>query len=121
MSKDIFLNLSSHDIELVDYDLSLVTGIDYLRQKVKVKLMFFWKEWFLDTTKGMDVYGTIFIKNPNLNIIDNMIKITVSDIEGILNFLEYNSDFDTAQRKLTISFKVNTVYGELSYQQELVL
>jgi hypothetical protein len=90
-----------------------------LAQKLKIKLLFFFKEWFLDTTKGMDFYGTLFVKNPNLNAVDNMIKITIVDTEGVLELLEYNADYSFSDRKLNVTFKVNTIYGELTFKESL--
>jgi hypothetical protein len=117
--RDIALYLGTHDLVFVNYDLVLISGLSYLAQKLKIKLLFFFKEWFLDTTKGMDFYGTLFVKNPNLNAVDNMIKITIVDTEGVLELLEYNADYSFSDRKLNVTFKVNTIYGELTFKESL--
>lgn len=117
--RDIALYLGTHDLVFANYDLVLISGLSYLAQKLKIKLLFFFKEWFLDTTKGMDFYGTLFVKNPNLNAVDNMIKITIVDTEGVLELLEYSADYSFSERKLNVTFKVNTIYGELTFKESL--
>lgn len=117
--RDIALYLNTHDIVFDNYDLVLISGISYLAQKLKIKLLFFFKEWFLDTTKGMDFYNVLFVKNPNLNAVDNMIKITIVDTEGVLELLEYSADYTFSDRRLNVKFKVNTIYGELTFEESL--
>lgn len=88
---DIRLN-SEHDLLIVNNDLDLVYDIDNLIQKLKIRLQVFWKEWFLDTSIGIDFFNVIFVKNPNLNLIDNVIKMTIMETEGIKSILEYQSE-----------------------------
>lgn len=119
--KDIKLTLNTHDLLFENYDLVLIDKEEYLQQKIKIKLMFFYKEWFLDTTKGVDFYGTVFVKNPNINSIDNMFKVSILDIDEIIELLSFTSDYNPSTRKYSINFKVNSIYGEISYQQEFTL
>lgn len=109
------------DLYFEDGDLVIINEVDYLQQKIGIKLKFFYQEWFLDTTKGVDYFGMVFIKNPNLNAIDNMIKITILEIEEIIELLEYTSSYNIPSRILSINFKVNTIYGEISFQQEIII
>ena len=119
IGQDIKLSIQTHDLFFQSNDIVMVRGIDHLSHKLKIKLLFFFGEWFLDTTKGMDFFNVIFIDNPNLNAIDNMVKVTIVDTPGVLELLEYTSDFTPGTRTFFISFKVNTIYGEISFQETL--
>jgi hypothetical protein len=118
--KDLKLDEITHDL-VTDTDLQLVSGIDYYAQKVKIVLWFFLAEWFLDTSKGINYIGQVFGKNPNLTLIDNLFKIAILEIDGFLELLQYDSDFDIPLRKLTVDFKADTDAGELSQTQEVSL
>lgn len=118
---DLKLTLDTHDLYWKKGDLSFTFGSCWLRQKIEVKLRFFYQEWFLDTSKGVDYYGMLFVKNPDINAIDNMIKITVLEIEEVLSMLSYQSSYNAALRTMNINFKVNSIYGEISYQKEFTV
>lgn len=112
--RDIKLDPVTHDILLEDSDFQIVSDGDWLIQSVKIKMLFFLGEWFLDTTYGLDHYGLVLIKGPDLNLIDNMIKIALLEYEEIIEILEYSSSFDKLNRQLTVDFRVSTTFGELS-------
>ena len=110
---DLKLELDTHDLAIEDSDLQLVSDLDWLVQSVKIKLLAFLGEWFLDSTFGLDYYGLVFTKGPDLNLIDNMIKIALLEYAEIVKILSYESSFDVSQRALTVTFKVDTIFGEL--------
>jgi hypothetical protein len=56
-----------------------------------------------------------------LTLIDNLFKIAILEIDGFLELLQYDSDFDIPLRKLTVDFKADTDAGELSQTQEVSL
>ena len=119
--KDLKLDLLTHDLDFSNFKLEFVEGIDYYRQKVKIVLLFFFGEWFLDTTKGIKYFEEVFIKNPNFTLVDNLFKIAILEIDGITELLEYDSVFDGINRKYTITFKVQTDAGELIGSQEVII
>ena len=117
---DLKLNGSTHDLE-IGIDLQLVNLIDYYAQKVKIVLWFFLGEWFLDTTQGINYIGQVFSKNPNLTLTDSLFKIAILEIDGFIELLEYDSDFEIPLRKLDVNFKADTDAGELSQRLEFTL
>ena len=112
--RDIQLDDVTHDILIQDSDFQMVSEGDWLKQSVKIKLLFFLGEWFLDTTSGLDYYGLVYIKDPDINLIDNMIKVALLEYDEIIEILEYSSDYNITNRSLTVDFRVSTVFGELS-------
>lgn len=110
---DLKLETTYHDLDIVNYDLQLVSGIDQVRQKIENRLQFFFGEWFLDNTQGTKLYEIVFVKNPNLSLIASTFKTTILDTTGVVSIIEYNQVYDPSLRKLTVDFKVNTIYGVL--------
>lgn len=109
--KNLKLSESRHDLEIVNYNLVIVEGIDRVRQHLRTRLWFFKGEWFLDTTFGVDYYGSILIKNPNLTTIASIIKATILDTLDVNQLLEYTQEYDAVRRELNVDFKVDTTFG----------
>jgi len=114
MALDLLLNEDTHDLEVANYDLSIVDGLEQIRQKLSIRLKFFYGEWFLDTTSGAKLYDTVFVKNPNLKLVASMYKATILETPGVKSIMEYNQTYSASTRSLSVSFKVNTIYGELT-------
>lgn len=106
-------DINFHDLDIVNYDLQLVDGIDQVRQKIENRLQFFYGEWFLDNTQGVKLYETVFVKNPNLGLISSVMKSAILDTRDVNSILEYTQEYDPSARSLTVNFKVNTTYGLL--------
>lgn len=124
MAIDWQLNPLTWDIDIddtTDWNLSLVTGIDYYVQKCRIKLQTFLGEWYLDTTVGVGYYETILVKNPNLTNVDNLLKLTVLEIEGINSLIEWRSSFDIRRRMLRVVFRADTDAGELLFDEGITV
>lgn len=102
--KDIALDPITHDLTL-GTDLSLVERIDYVVQKVKIRLWFFLGEWFLDTTEGTPFYQLVFVKGSKMEHIDAVMKDRILGSTGVRALKSYSSSFDRARRRLSIRFE----------------
>mgnify|MGYP000366939685 CR=1 FL=1 len=109
--RDLLLDIDTHDLKTDNYDISIVDGADSVKQHLKIRLLFFFNEWFLDGTQGIRYYDFIAVKNPDMAIIDGIIKATIAETPGVLEILEYQSEYNISLRSLTITFAVNTIYG----------
>ena len=94
-------------------DLVLIGDNDELTQKIKIRLQFIKGEWFLNTNTGVDYYGLVWKKNPDLAEIDRHIKAEVLSIDGITAFIEYSSSLDAVNRVFSVSFRVTSIYGDI--------
>lgn len=117
--KDILLTLDTHDLDISNFDLSIVEGADSVAQNVKIRLLFFRGEWFLDTTAGLPFYTDILVKNPNLANIDSIIKAEISETPEVNEITIYSSNFIRSQRKLNVEFTLNTEYGLIPISEVL--
>lgn len=109
---DVAVDKITHDLFLNDNDLQIASGADQLEQNLKIRLMFFKNEWFLDTDSGVPYYENILVKNPNIGNIESIYKAIIMDTPGVQEILEFKSEFDNTTREYSISFKVRTDYGE---------
>ena len=117
--KDLLLDTTTHDLKITDFYLSIVESADSVAQSVKVRLLFFKREWFLDTAVGLPFYEDIFVKAPNLGHIDAIIKAEILDTPEVNSLIAYESDFDRALRKLTVTFTIDTTYGPITITETL--
>lgn len=112
--RDLKLDKGTHDLVIENSDLQIVSDIEWLEQSIKIKLQFFLAEWFLDTTAGLDYANIVFVKDPDLNLVDNLYKIALTEYDEVVEILEFNSSFDVAQRQLNVSFTIDTIFGEIT-------
>lgn len=114
---DIGINLQTRDVQFISGDLTLVTGVIACQQRLQIKLLFFFNEWFLDNTIGLDWFGTVYIKNASQNLIDNMILLAMTEDAEVVSILEYKTSYNILNRKLTIMMKIQTIYGPIDIKE----
>ena len=112
MAFDLALDKLNHDLYLVNYDLALVSDLAQVTQKLNCRLQFFAGEWFLDTTQGIDLYGNVFVKNPDLSTIQALFKSAILDVPDVNSIVSYDQSYDPRARSLSVTFTVDTVYGQ---------
>jgi len=117
--KDFALNVYTHDMEILNSDFHFVEGLEYIRQKLKILLLFIYGEWYLDTEKGVKFQDILWVKNPDMIQVDSVLKAALMDSEYVLEILSFTSNLNNASRILTITFTVNTIEGILSTVEEL--
>jgi len=108
---DLALDTVTHDLVVTNYDLQMVDGVDQIVQSVKMRLLTIFDEWFLDSSQGIQYFSVVCTKNPDLSLIDSIMKATIVETTGVNELLMYSSVLDKPNRQLTISFQVNTTYG----------
>jgi len=118
--KDIRLDLNDkHDMTLTGTDLSLVSDLDYILQKLSIRLLFFYGEWYLDTTAGIRFYDHVLVKNPDITLIDSLIKGVILGTDGVLEIVSYQSVYDNAARSLMIETQLRTTYGDAYFKETI--
>lgn len=123
--KDVLLGVDSHDLEIVAFDVPLVGGdsqeekIAYYRQKLKIRLWFFLGEWFLDTSEGTPFHQSILVKNPNIPLIDTLLKSRILETEGVTGLESYESTYDSARRSFRVDFQAQTDAGLVTVSETI--
>lgn len=118
MSIDIKLDPLTHDIALSKAnDLVLIDGAERIRQQIKVTLLTFFGEWFLDTTFGVPYFEVILIKNPRRAEIENVLRQKVRDVPGVSAVPSVEIEIDAATRQGRITLEgIETEEGLVTVQ-----
>ncbi len=115
MINDVALNNETGDLYFTENgDLRLINGIYYVRQKISIRLKWFFQEWYLDETLGIPYFEKILIKNPNTLEIISYIKRQILLTDGVKEVTKFNLEF-TGERTLAINFEAKTDYGKLIF------
>lgn len=103
---------SNHDLVIVNGDLVILPdSVDSIIQDLDQALLEFLGEWFLDTSQGLPYYQSIFVKNPNLNLIEGIIQNRILDVDGIDEMVDFVFAYDKVKRGLTMSFDAKCTNG----------
>ena len=111
---DLLLDEENHDLVIRDGDLVLVSGVDELKQSIKIAFLFFRREWMLDTSEGFLDTETMYAKNPNVDEIDARAKAVLLERSEVTSIDTFTSTFDSSTRKYTIAATISTVYGKVT-------
>lgn len=108
---DIFLDQTKEDIVLVGGDLKITPSRqDELIQRLFVRFKTFEREWFWNTSYGVDYLNEVFGIKKNVNTIDILMRNTINKellVESILSFTSKVKDY-----KYSCSFTVKLVNEE---------
>lgn len=83
-------------------------------QLIKIALRTFLGEWFLDTRRGWDLKGLVFVKNPDLAAIEAAARDAILSVPTVAGIVSYTQSFDRANRRLTVSGVVQEASGATS-------
>lgn len=114
---DIALNQKTHDLAIDNsdpsgmIDLLLISNAEGVAQEIKMSLLFFYQEWFLDTTKGVPYLTDIFIKNPDLSTIRSILTATIAAVPHVIAVNYLNLSPLTDSRQMVVTWGAATDYG----------
>ena len=111
LGPDLLLDEQSHDLDLDGGDAKMQISRP---QGVKIRLLFFRGEWFLDVSKGIPYFQSVFVKNPNLDHVRTLYRREILDAPGVDNLLSLILDFDAQTRELDVSWEADSDQGRIS-------
>jgi hypothetical protein len=79
-------------------------------QRVGSRLRWIKGEWFADNSKGLD-WDKIFVKNPNLPLIQALIRTEIEDVVNIAAVTSVSVVVDSKTRVATITVTATTDFG----------
>jgi len=112
MGKGLALD-KNNDILIGGSGFKRVSNGEYLAQKLRSRLQLIQGESELAEDEGIPYFTDIFVKPVDLPAVASLFKAEILNTEGINELLTFEYSLDTSQRKLTIGFSVNTIYGEI--------
>lgn len=112
--KDLKIDALTRDLSIKNHDLEFVTDLDRVAQKLRIKLNHIFGEWFLNNSEGIKYFENVMVKNPNIPLVESLLKAAILETENVKEILEFSTDLDLSLRKLTVRFKVLTDFGSVS-------
>lgn len=104
MSIDIYLDPTTHDLMRdQSKDLMLVGGAKRVAQQVKVTLLTWYGEYFLNSDFGVPYLERIMVKSPSRAQIEAVIRAKVKDVPGVIAVPTIDIEIDGATRKARIT------------------
>lgn len=116
---DIALHANDHDILIKDGDFLLIDNAERVAQQIKIKLLTFLGEWFLDTTWGVPYLEYILVKQPNQELIKQILSEQISSVDDVKSLNALELDYQVKVRTLIINYEVSTEYGLITRKEVL--
>lgn len=116
---DIALHANNHDILIKDGDFLLIDNAERVAQQIKVKLLTFLGEWFLDTTWGVPYLEYILVKQPNQELIKQILSEQILSVDDVKSLNALELDYQVKVRTLIINYEVSTEYGLITRKEVL--
>ena len=111
---DLYLDPTTHDVVVKDFNLVITeTKQDLITQKLKIKLLWFMEEWFLNRQYGIPYFQEVFIKGVDMDTLDNVFRTAIKQEDGVLDLISYSSSINESLRTLTITSKIRVEGGEI--------
>lgn len=102
------------DLDFEKGDLFFIDNDQRIIQQIKIRLLTWAGEWFLDKNVGID-YLDIFQEKQNTEaLIENLIRNTIADIENVVSVDSVAVKTDNKNRTLTINFDITINFKQYS-------
>lgn len=116
---DIALDARTHDIVLVDGDMLFIDNAERVAQQIKIQLLTFYGEWYLDTTWGVPYLDYILVKNPNFTIIRQIFKEQILSVDDVKSVDSLEVEYDAQARTMKVDYTASTEYGLITRKEIL--
>lgn len=90
-------------------------------QRLKIKLLTFQNEWFLDKTIGLPYFQTILTCGVSKSTIDLIYQEAILSEPDVVEMVEFNSYIDPEVRTYNLSFRVRTNQNQITDYVDILL
>jgi len=80
----------------------IVRGVEAIRFRIVSRLKFFKAEWFLDLRQGVPYFEAVFVKNPDLSLVQSIFRRAILGTPGVQTIARMVTTFDKSTRSFTI-------------------
>lgn len=112
---DILLNKSG-DLFLDRADIILANSV---RQKIKIRLKWFFQEWRWDDDAGVEYFEYLFVKNPDLDHVEEMVEEQIFNVDEVTEVNEVSIEIDSLSRRACIRYEAVT--DEETFREEVII
>ncbi|USE78978.1 hypothetical protein NDR89_20290 [Cupriavidus gilardii] len=111
MALDLALTFG-HDLDLSPAgDTSLIDGAERIAQQIKVTLLTFLGEWFLDITVGVPYLEQVLVKAPDRAALEAIFRSRIAAVPGVRLVRRIDLQIDHQGRALAVDFEVDSDEG----------
>jgi len=98
---------STHDMHLNGRDIAFTDETNVVVQRLKIRIQFLFKEWFLDNRVGLPYTQTIFEKGTDLKDVYTLFRQVIKNTEGVTSIESLELTPNPEERSLAVAFSVN--------------
>ena len=102
----------TNDLIVQNGDLVLISEDAQTAQMVRETLATFLGEWFLDNTIGVAWFQDILVSNPNLDTIQMLLLVAITDVPGVQSLNNFQFGFVPETRALSVTVQIQTTNGQ---------
>lgn len=113
--------LTNGDLSTDSGDIAWATSVEAIAQHCTIRFRTFLAEYWLNLNIGIDYYGKILVKNPNLVTVQSIFRRTILGTPGVVALLSFEMALDKTTRTASVTFRASTTDGPLDYSEEFVL
>ena len=110
---DILLDKNG-DLFLDRADIILANSV---RQKIKIRLKWFFQEWRWDDEAGMEYFEYLFVKNPDLDHVKEMVEEQI--FSEVTEVNDVSIEIDSLSRRAIIRY--GAVADEETFREEVII
>jgi hypothetical protein len=97
---------------------TIVKGVEAIRLRIVARLRFFKQEWFLDLRQGLPYYQAVFVKNPDLSLVNSIFRRAILSTPGVQSIASMETVFDRSVRSFTISPLEIVLTGDVVFRAQ---
>lgn len=113
---DIMLNRNGDiDVSAVG-DISLTESV---RQAILIRLRWIYSEWRLGPELGFPWFEEVFVKNPNIIKLKQLIRDEIVQVEGVKSAQVTDVKYDQAKRAVIFTYTCSV--GDEIFKEEVIL
>jgi len=118
---DLQLDTTNADLEIINGELLLTSGIDSIRQHLQIRFQFFRGEWSLDLRLGVPWFEEVLRKAPDLQVVRSLLRDVILTTPGVISLSSFLLDYDAPTRALSLDFEAITVLGPLEFDELFII
>jgi hypothetical protein len=102
-----------------DFDMStgtLVMGVS-LRDAIRMRLLWFKGEWFLNTDFGLDYFQRILVKKPVISLVTAMFRKCIAETPGVIKVNRIAVEYKQKERTFKVSYEAEGSESSVSAEE----
>jgi hypothetical protein len=96
-----------------------IAGADKVAQQIKINLLSFLGEWFLDTDYGVPYLEQVLVKNPRMAAVETILRRHINSVPDVVRIDSLVVNWDRQARLLRVEFTCLTHLGPVTESVQL--